>query len=122
VSVVVELVGLEVSGRHGVEEDERREARTFLFDVRLEVSDASLSDRIEDAVDYREVAACVREISDGRQFHLLEALAAEAADAIGGRFPVEHVLVRVRKPAPPGLGAEFSAATAERGGPEASRS
>src|SRR5919109_1582445 len=47
--VIVELEGLEVFGRHGVEEDERREGRVFLCDVRLEVSEEARSDRIEDA-------------------------------------------------------------------------
>jgi 7,8-dihydroneopterin aldolase/epimerase/oxygenase len=120
--VIVELEGLEVIGRHGVEAEERREGRVFLYDVWLEVSEAARSDRIEDAVDYREVAACVREVSDGTDFHLLEALAGAVADAIAERFPVERVRVRVRKPAPPGLVAEFSAATCERAGPGASRS
>jgi dihydroneopterin aldolase len=117
--VIVELEGLEVFGRHGVEEEERRNGRMFLYDVRLEVSEAARSDRIEDAVDYREVADCVREVSDGGPFHLLEALAGAVADAIVERFPVEHVRVRVRKPAPPGLDAEFSAVTFERAGPGA---
>jgi dihydroneopterin aldolase len=120
--VIVELEGLEVFGRHGVEEEERRDGRMFLYDVRLEVSEAARSDRIEDAVDYREVADCVREVSDGGPFHLLEALAGAVADAIVERFPVEHVSVRVRKPAPPGLAAEFSAVTFERAGPGASSS
>jgi 7,8-dihydroneopterin aldolase/epimerase/oxygenase len=113
--IVVELDGLEILGRHGVEDEERREGRTFYYDIRLEVSDAALSDRIEDAVDYREVATCVREVSDSRNFQLLEALAATVADEIAARFPVERVRVRVRKPdpRPAGLAVAFSAATAE---------
>ena len=62
--MIVELEGLEVFGRHGVLEDERRDGRNF-YDISLEVSEAALSDRLEDAVDYREVAACVQEVSDG---------------------------------------------------------
>jgi dihydroneopterin aldolase len=114
--VIVELEGLEVFGRHGVEEDERREGRTFLYDVTLEVSESAVSDRIEDAVDYREVAACVREVSEARDFQLIEALAAAVADAIAERFPVERVRVRVRKPdpRPAGLVVAYSAATVER--------
>lgn len=113
--MTVELAGLEIFGYHGVEEDERREGQRFLYDVWLEVPDTALSDRIEDTVDYRQVAACVREVSDGRQFHLLEALAAAAADAIAERFPVERVRVRVRKPEVRlDLPVEYSAATAER--------
>jgi 7,8-dihydroneopterin aldolase/epimerase/oxygenase len=116
--MTVELHGLEIRGRHGVLEEERREGRTFLYDVWLDVPDDALSDRIEDAVDYRDVAACVREISDGRAFHLLEALAAAVADALVERFPVERARIRVRKPGleVAGLPAAYSAATVERAG------
>ena len=116
--MIVELEGLEIFGRHGVLEHERRDGQRFFYDISLEVSDAALSDRLEDAVDYREVAACVQEVSDGKQFQLIEALAGAVADAIAARFPVEHVRVRVRKPdpRPAGLPVEFSAAIAERGG------
>ena len=115
-SITVELHGLEVFGRHGVLEDEHREGRTFLYDLWLDVPDSALSDRIEDAVDYRNVAACVREVSDGRRFHLLEALAAALAGALVERFPVERVRVRVRKPGieAGGLPTAYSAATVER--------
>jgi dihydroneopterin aldolase len=115
VTIVVELEALVVFGRHGVLEEERERGQRFLYDVRLEVSDAALSDRIEDAVDYRQVADCVREVSDGRTFSLIETLAAAVADAIVERFPVERVRVRVRKP-DIDLPVEFSAATVERGG------
>jgi 7,8-dihydroneopterin aldolase/epimerase/oxygenase len=115
-TITVELSGLEVYGRHGVLEEEHREGRTFLYDLRLDVTDSALSDRIEDAVDYRDVAACVREISDGRRFHLLEALAAAIADALVERFAVERVRVRVRKPGVEvlGLPTAYSAATVAR--------
>jgi dihydroneopterin aldolase len=112
--IVVELEGLEVFGRHGVLEEEHREGTTFLYDVRLEVGDAALSDRIEDAVDYRQVAECVQEVSAARRFDLIEALAAAVADALVERFAVEHVRVRVRKPHPAGVPAAYSAATVER--------
>jgi dihydroneopterin aldolase len=114
--IVVEVAGLELQGHHGASEDEQERGQTFLFDLRLEVSDAALSDRIEDAVDYREVVRCVQEVSDGRRFALLEALAAAAADTILGRFPIERVRVRVRKPEvrPAGLAVEWTAATVER--------
>jgi dihydroneopterin aldolase len=112
--IVLELQGLEVFGRHGVLEEEHRDGQTFLYDVRLELADAPPSDRVEDTVDYRDIADCVREVSDGHQFHLLEALAAAVADAILERFAVERVRVRVRKPSPAGVPAEFAAATVER--------
>jgi dihydroneopterin aldolase len=112
--ITVELDSLEVFGRHGVEEEERRQGATFLYDISVDVSDKASSDQLEDTVDYTEVAELVREISDSRQFNLLEALASAIADAILGRFPVERVSVRVRKPTPPGLPAAYSAATVAR--------
>ena len=115
-TLTVELYGLEIFGRHGVLESEQRDGQTFLYDVWLDVPDAALSDRIEDAVDYRGVAACVREVSDGRDFQLLEALAAAVAEALVARFAIERVRLRVRKPGleVAGLPAAYSAATAER--------
>jgi dihydroneopterin aldolase len=114
-SLTVELVGLEVFGRHGVDDDEREQGRTLLYDVALEVKPPA-SDRLEDTVDYRAVAACVREVSDAARYRLLEALASAVADELAARFPAESVRVRVRKPGirPAGLDVEYSAATAER--------
>jgi dihydroneopterin aldolase len=114
--IVVEVQGLELYGHHGASEGEQERGQTLLFDLRLEVSEAALSDRIEDAVDYRDVVRLVQEISEARRFALLEALAAATADAILERFPVERVRVRVRKPEvrPAGLSVEWTAATVER--------
>jgi 7,8-dihydroneopterin aldolase/epimerase/oxygenase len=114
--VKVELAGMELHGYHGVLEEERRDGQRFLYDVELEVGDLGATDRIEDAVDYRDVAATVREVNDWQQFHLLEALATAVADAIVERFPVERVKVRVRKPdaRPAALTVEHVAVTVER--------
>jgi len=113
--VKVELRGLELYGYHGVHDYERERGQMFLYDVELEVGERGATDRIEDAVDYREVAATVREVND-RRFHLLEALAATLADALVERFPVERVKVRVRKPEvePAGLALDYAAVTVER--------
>jgi dihydroneopterin aldolase len=98
--VTVEVLGIELVGYHGVFEDERRRGQRFLVDVWLEPIDerAAASDEIEDAVDYRDVVALVREVSEGTAYHLLEALAAAIADRLMGGLPVAKVRVRVRKP------------------------
>jgi len=114
--VIVELAGLEVFGHHGVEEDEKRLGQLFLFDVQLEVGDRGTSDRIADAVDYTQVAAAIRELSDGQRFDLLEALATRTADMLLERFSPARVRVRVRKPqvSPAGMTVEHSAVIVER--------
>ena len=98
--MTIELAGIELCGHHGVLETERRDGQRFLVDLELDLADerAAAGDRIEDAVDYREVVARVREVSDARAFHLLESLAAALADALLVGFPITAVRVRVRKP------------------------
>jgi dihydroneopterin aldolase len=114
--VAIEVRGLELRGFHGALEEEQREGQRFVFDVTLVAHDAGVrSDQLVDTVDYTAVVARIREISDGRRFNLIEALAATIADDLLQRFPVSWVRVRVRKPevkldAP----AEFTSATVER--------
>ena len=59
--ITVEVRDLRVFGRHGVHEDERERGQDFLFDVELEVGERGTSDRLEDAVDYVEVARAVQD-------------------------------------------------------------
>jgi dihydroneopterin aldolase len=113
-SLLVQLEGLEVPGRHGVEPEEREREQPFLYDLELELPEPA-SDRIEETVDYREVVELVREVSRARQFQLLEALAAAVADGLLERFPLESARVRVRKPQVElGVAVDYAAATVER--------
>jgi dihydroneopterin aldolase len=109
--VIVEIHGLEIFGRHGVGEEERRDGQAFFFDVTLELAEPA-EDAIGATVDYRAVRDSLRELSDAGSYKLLESLAAAGAEAIVARFAVESATVRVRKP---GVAwAEWTAATASR--------
>lgn len=117
----IELSGLVVFGHHGYLEEERLLGQRFLVDLWVDVrGEATDTDRIEDTVDYRRLAALVREVFGGQERLLLEGLAGAIADGIVERHSaVEHVRVRVRKPDvvldPP---VEYAAAVVERdGGP-----
>ena len=113
-SVLVELAGLEIPGRHGVEDWEREQEQPFVYDLELELAEPA-SDRIEETVDYREVVELVRAVSESRRFQLLESLAAALADALLDRFPLARARVRVRKPqAQLGVPVEHTAASVER--------
>ena len=103
--IVVEVCDLRLFGHHGVHDEERERGQDFLFDVRLQVGERGVSDRLEDAVDYVAVARAVQEVSDAQRYRLLEALATAVADELERRFAPEGVRVRVRKPAvrPAGL-------------------
>jgi dihydroneopterin aldolase len=114
--VFIEVQGLELAGFHGATPTEQEEGQSFVFDVSLVAHDAGIrTDQLADTIDYTQVVACVREVSDSHRFNLIEALAAAVADAILERFDVSRVRVRVRKPqvvleAP----VEHTAATVER--------
>jgi dihydroneopterin aldolase len=109
--MIVEVHGLELFGRHGVNEEERRDGQAFLVDVTLHVS-APAADSIDATVDYRRVRDVARRVSDAQSYRLLETLAAAIADAVVAELGVEHVRVRVRKP---GVAwADWTAATVER--------
>jgi dihydroneopterin aldolase len=113
-TVVVELVGLEIPGKHGVDDWERETEQPFLYDLELELPEPT-DDRIEETVDYREVVEVVRSVSAERQFQLLESMAGAVAAALLERFPLQRARVRVRKPQVQlGAPVEYSAATAER--------
>jgi dihydroneopterin aldolase len=93
----VEVAGITLRGLHGVLDHERREGQVFVFDVAVEL-DEPAEDDIAATADYRDLVACVREVSDGTAFQLLESLAAAVADELMRRFPISGASVRVGKP------------------------
>jgi dihydroneopterin aldolase len=96
--ITVEIHDLRVFGRHGVHDEERERGQDFIFDVELEVGDRGTSDRLEDAVDYVEIARAIQEVSEAQQYALLEALAAAVAAELERRLSPDQIRVRVRKP------------------------
>jgi dihydroneopterin aldolase len=114
VTVLVELAGLEIPGRHGATPEEHERDQPFLYDLELELAEPE-ADRLEQTVDYRQVVELVCEVSASRELQLLETLAAAVADALLSRFPLERARVRVRKPAVRlDVPVEWTAATVER--------
>ena len=114
-TVVVEIAGLELAGRHGALEAERESLQPFLYDVELELEEPA-SDELVQTADYREVVALIRDVSLSKQFHLLESLAATVAETVLERFPAARsVFVRVRKPRVElGLPVDYTAASVRR--------
>ncbi|HLM32786.1 MAG TPA: dihydroneopterin aldolase [Gaiellaceae bacterium] len=116
--IIIQIEGLELRGFHGALAEEKQKGQRFLFDVEVVAHDAGVrSDNLQDTVDYTEVVECVRTISEGRNFNLIEALAASVADSLLERFPISRARVRVRKPEVRlDASVEFTAAIADRTG------
>jgi dihydroneopterin aldolase len=96
---IVRLEGLSVFGHHGARPFEKEAGQRLEVDVELEPGDdrAEHSDKLADATDYDAIYHTVREIAEGRSFHLLEALAATIAEALLERFGIRRIRVRIAK-------------------------
>ena len=97
------LYGMVFYGYHGVSPEEQRLGQRFVVDVELEadLSKSGDSDDLADTIDYGKVYETVAPIVQGAPYRLLEALATAIANKVLQTFPVNGVLVRVKKPGVP---------------------
>jgi dihydroneopterin aldolase len=102
-SVSIEISGLSLYTHHGVSAAEREIGQRLLLDLRLDVgqTDATVTDRIEDTVDYGEVCQLVALIAQQRSHRTLERLCSAIADRLLADFELEGVWVKATKPEPP---------------------
>lgn len=102
-SVEVELRGLSIYTHHGVTDAEREIGQRLEFDISFDVPDcdAVLTDRIEDTIDYGEVADIVALAATERSLRTLERLANVICERLIERYGSESVRVRAAKPEPP---------------------
>jgi 7,8-dihydroneopterin aldolase/epimerase/oxygenase len=101
--VTVQITGLSIYTHHGVGEAEREVGQRLVFDVAFELDrcDATVTDRLEDTVDYGDVCQQVALVAQERSFRTLERLCAHVAERMMDRYGVDHVSVRAAKPEPP---------------------
>jgi 7,8-dihydroneopterin aldolase/epimerase/oxygenase len=101
--VTIEITGLQLFTRHGVTEAEREVGQRLVLDLRLDVgeSDATVTDMVEDTVDYAQVCQLVALIAQQRSYKTLERLCAAIAERLISDFDVEYVWVKAAKPEPP---------------------
>jgi dihydroneopterin aldolase len=101
--VTIEIVGLSLYTHHGVDEAERKVGQRLVFDLSFDVSDsdATVTDRLEDTIDYAEVCQQVALAAQERSYKTLERLCAAIADRMMDRYNADAVTVRATKPEPP---------------------
>ena len=101
--VTIEVTGLSLYTHHGVTDAEREIGQRLVIDLRLEVGacDATVTDRVEDTVDYGEVCQTVALVAQQRSYKTLERLCTAIADRLLEDYDAESVWVRAAKPEPP---------------------
>jgi dihydroneopterin aldolase len=101
--VTVEVTGLSIFAAIGVTEAEREVGTRVLLDIRMDVGecDATVTDMVEDTVDYAKVCQVAWLVAQERPYRTLERLCSVIADRVLSEFPVEYVWVKATKPEPP---------------------
>jgi dihydroneopterin aldolase len=101
--VTVEVTGLSIFAAVGVTEAEREVGTRILVDLRMDVGecDATVTDMVEDTVDYAQVCQVAWLVAQERPYRTLERLCSVIADRILADFAVEYVWVKATKPEPP---------------------
>ena len=101
--VSIEIAGLSLYTHHGVTAAEQEIGQRLLIDLRLEVGepDATVTDLVEDTVDYAQVCQLVALVAQQRSYKTLERLCAAIADRLLADFTIESVWVKATKPEPP---------------------
>jgi 7,8-dihydroneopterin aldolase/epimerase/oxygenase len=101
--VTIEVSGLSLYTHMGVSDAERQLGQRLIVDVRLDIgeSDATVTDRIEDTVDYGEVCETINLVAQQRNYKTLERFCAAVADRLIERYEIHAVWVKAAKPEPP---------------------
>ena len=101
--VTVEISGLSLFTHVGVTAAEREVGQRLLLDLRLDLGecDATLTDRIEDTVDYAQVCDVANLVAQQRSYKTLERLCAAIADRLLDQYEPHAVWVKSAKPEPP---------------------
>jgi dihydroneopterin aldolase len=102
-SVTVEVTGLSLYTHHGVGDAERALGQRLIFDLSFELGDcdATVTDRVDDTVDYADVCEQVALAAQERSYRTLERLCSAVADRMLDRYGADSVTVRATKPEPP---------------------
>ena len=102
-TVTIEISGLSLYTRHGVSDAEQEIGQRLVFDVVFELDecDATVTDRVEDTIDYGAVCEQIALAAQERSYRTLERLCAAVADRMIDRFGAESVRVKAAKPEPP---------------------
>lgn len=101
--VTIEISGLSLFTHVGVTAAEREVGQRLLLDLRLDLgeADATVTDRLEDTVDYAEVCDTANLVAQQRSYKTLERLCAAIADRLLDRYGTHAVWVKAAKPEPP---------------------
>ena len=99
----IRILNLKIPGKHGVYDFEKEKEGIFELDVELflDLRISGKSDRLSDTVDYGNVVKLISQIFSSKDYNLIEAVAEDICKGLLKNYPIEKVMVRIRKPHAP---------------------
>lgn len=101
--VAIEISGLSLYTHVGATPAEREVGQRLVLDLRLDVGqcDATVTDRLEDTIDYAEVCDAANLVAQQRSYTTLERVCTAIADRLLKQYDVHAVWIKASKPEPP---------------------
>ena len=97
------IIDLKIPGKHGVYEFEKDKEGLFELDIEM-YTDLTLpgnSDQLNDTVNYDEAVGVITDIFHKKDYNLIEAVGDDICKGLLRKYPIEKVIVRIRKPHAP---------------------
>lgn len=110
----IKILNLRLNGKHGVYDFEKKKEGVFELDIymHLNLRDALLSDDLKDSVDYSKIVELVKKIFSENDCNLIEYVAGRICQGIIEKYPIEKVVIKIRKPHAP-IDADFDTVEVE---------
>ena len=99
----VRILNLKIPARHGVYEFEKDKDSIFELDVEMhtDLSIAGQTDDLNDTINYNEAVSVITDIFTQKDYHLIEAVGEKICENLLTEFPIQKVVLRIRKPHAP---------------------
>ena len=84
----------------GTNPEERDRAQDIYIDLKVEAdfSRCAQSGKLEDTIDYRQLADVCKKLAEEGRYHILEKYAFDVLEALAARFDYYWIWIKVKKP------------------------
>ena len=99
----ISIINLKIPARHGVYEFEKNKDGLFELDIEMytDLNKAGRSDQLNETVNYDEAVGVITDLFIRKNYNLIEAAGEGICTGLLSKYPIEKVIVRIRKPHAP---------------------
>ncbi len=110
----IRIINLKIHANHGVYESEKTNGQIFEIDLEIitNLKIAMVSDNLDDTISYENLVKSIIIKFTEKRYNLIEKVGNEICEFIVGKYDVQQVTLRLRKPNAP-INADFDAVELE---------